>query len=200
MAGPSSKGIDHVAEVNHRGFDPAVLNFNIELQSPGILLIKYVHGTDEHPYWSLALKNDTFVVFLRDPDCPNPQFENFIVFRKRNTQGQVEENMLSLADLQDCDFLKNNLVAPAPSLYLAQTPHADFDRDGDVDAVDLANPHFDHEFGGFSIPLTFESISPLATSPLYRRALAPGVYNVKLVMQDVDDPLVDAGASLRRGA
>jgi len=164
--------LDFAATVDD-GLDATVLSFDIELSTPGILRITYVHGTDEHPQYSLNEYNDSFLVFVRNPRAPTPQYRNFVVFRGRNPEtGIVEENTLSLSALNDCGFLKENLVAPVPTA-LTTSPHAEVDT----------TLHFDHEFAGFSKPLTFED-----SSPLNRRALAPGVYNIKMVIQDVGDP------------
>lgn len=160
------------------GFDAAVLQFKITLSTPGKLRISFVHASDEFPVFALSTYNDTPLVFVGDENGQNLQ--NFILFR----DGSGMDKTLSLADLDACDLLRGNLVAPSPEAL----PNPD---DPELNHADVGTTlHFDHEFGGFTKKLTRERCD----------VLPPGTYTVKIVLQDVVDRNIDSATFFEAGS
>lgn len=153
------------------GLNVTVLQFKITLNSPGFLRISFVHGSDEHPVYALSTYNDTPLVFVGDEN--GQDLENIILFK--DVSGV--EKTLTLSDLDDCNLLLENLVAPNPSSLPSPgdvgLDHADVDTD----------LHYDHEFAGFTKKLTRETKCVLAGNK---------TYTIKIVIQDVTDSNIDS--------
>lgn len=154
------------------GGDAGVLEFQIELNKPGFLRLSHVYATDEFPFFSLAEFNDSFGVLIRQDSIPEAEFKNIVQLR---TPGLPPEPF-TLEALQRCSLFLENQIAPAPATLLGSSHAID----------DPTTPFYDHEFAGFSAVMTSETDS----------ALAPGVYTIKIVIQDVIDTLIDSAVFL----
>lgn len=180
--------------------DAAVLQYEITLAEPGFLRISFVFASDEAPFHifqGIGNVNDSMAVFIRQESCPNPQFSNIAVLK---TPDQ-EDEPLSLRGLIDIDeplFFRNQ-VAPAPTTDLIgggvlgnfQSSLHGYDEDGSgfnepADGV----AYYNHEFAGFSKVLTRET----------PKALTPGTYTIKIVVQDVFDRNVDSAVFVQEGS
>ena len=49
------------------GGDPAVLQFDVELNSPGFLCVSFVFASDEFPFFIQQQFNDTFAILVKGP-------------------------------------------------------------------------------------------------------------------------------------
>ena len=151
------------------GGDATVLQFDVGLSAPGFLRIRFVFGSDEYPAFIQQQFNDSFGILIRK--CG--QFQNIATIK----EPEMNPKPFSLQDIAGCaQLFKFNDVAPAPAALPASAHH-------------IANaPWYDHEFGGFTKPLTRETVLPLS----------PGTYRLKIVIQDVglnqsgNDHLVDS--------
>jgi hypothetical protein len=146
------------------GGDPAVLQFDVVLNSPGFLCVRFAFGSDEYPAWFSDF-NDTIVILVKGPCTPaESPGENLATV----VENGVTENF-SLSELEDCEqlFLKNQMSPSA----LNQFPSS-LHKIMDPPAYET---YYDHEFGGFSKVLTRETST----------ALAPGRYTVKFVIEDI---------------
>jgi hypothetical protein len=168
----------HTALTSGSG-DPAVLQFQIDLASPGFLRASFVFGSDEYPHWVRQF-NDTFVILVKGQSTPpGSPGENLATI----VDTGVTRNF-SLQDLSTCDkiFLKNQL---SPQML------HDFPNSGHK-IMDPENYYtfYDHEFAGFSKVLTRETAKPLA----------PGRYTIKFVIEDVADQKVDSALFIAAGS
>src|SRR3972149_5524861 len=155
---------------NPGGGDATVLQFQVQITSPGFLRVSFVFGSDEHPYWEMDY-NDSVGIII---DGQNIAPVNIATITENGITTPFD-----LSQFADCGpslFIENN-VAPGPS-PLPNTPHA----------IPTA-PNYNIEFGGFTKKLTRETPFPLA----------PGTYTVKIVAQDVADRLVDSAVFLGDG-
>lgn len=146
--------------------DATVLQFEVDLASPGFLRISFVFGSDEYPAWVQPPNtvNDSFAIII---DGQHIDPENLATIT-----GNGVTTAFDLFEFQDCGllFIEND-VAPSPVALV-----------GSLHAIPGAS-FYNIEFGGFSEKLTREISCPLA----------PGTYTVKLVIQDVTDQVVDSG-------
>jgi hypothetical protein len=140
--------------------DANVLEFDVIMHKPGFLRILFVYATDEFDAWPRQTFNDTPMVFIGG--------KNVITF-KETIAGSTTEKLLTLADLEECDFLLPNDVAPAPDSLDGSDHHND------------SLTFYDHEYGGFTVLFTKEA-----------QILNKGTHRVKIVIQDVTDPIVDS--------
>lgn len=157
------------------GGDPAVLEFQIDVHSPGFLRVSFVFGSDEFPAWYGSF-NDTFAILIKSastpPDSPGENLATFV-------DAGVTKNF-SLLDLVNCaTIFRKNQMSPQALELNPDSLHK------------ITNPanyytFYDHEFGGFSAVLTRETKKPLAL----------GRYTVKFVMEDVLDQKVDSALFL----
>jgi hypothetical protein len=152
-----------------------VLQFDVEITSPGFLGVITVFGSDEYDQYIFREFNDSFAILIKN-ECT--EYENIAVL---NDGGMLKP--FSLQAIQECGsphFLENQ-VAPQPFALPSSLHAIDKNSDGVGDAADGV-PHYDHEFGGFTAPRTWETKCPLA----------PGTYTVKFVVHDIADARVDA--------
>jgi hypothetical protein len=158
---------DFVNEIGtSAGGDASVLQFTVTMTNPGYIRLTFIHASDEVPFWSLQRFNDTPMTFFDG--------KNAIKFRETDG-GVTVDKLLSLADLETCGFLKKNDVAPAP---IGFTRH----RNG-------TNIWYDHEYGGFTKPISKES-----------QLLNVGTHTIKIVTQDVTDRVVDSALFIAKDA
>ncbi|MCI0334438.1 MAG: choice-of-anchor L domain-containing protein [Planctomycetes bacterium] len=158
------------------GGDASVLQFDIQLSSPGFLRVSFVFGSDESPFW-VSQFNDTFAILVKGPCTPSATpGENLAKFVR---QGVVEN--FTLIALRDCPplFLKNQM-----------SPHSLQQYPDSLHKIPGGAPYYDHEFGGFSTVLTRETAKPLA----------PGRYTIKFVIDDVADSKVDSALFIPAGS
>ena len=156
------------------GGDATVLEFQVQISSPGFLRVSFVFGSDEHPFWVASGQgvNDSVGIIIDGQYIPP---ENIAT-----TTVNGVATPFDLFEFQGCGpplFIEND-VAPAPP-ELVGSPHS----------IPGA-PLYDIEFGGFTKKLTREVSCPLA----------PGTYTVKFVVQDVLDQLVDAAVFIESGS
>jgi len=147
--------------------DATVLQFKVQFESPGFLRISFVFGSDEHPFHTSGLSgnvNDSVAIIIEN--------QHYGPENIATTTKQGVKSPFNLFDIAECDlilFLEND-VAPSPQ-----------ELEGSLHGSPGA-PFYDIEFGGFTKKLTRETSC----------VLAPGLYNVKIVIQDVADRLVDS--------
>lgn len=170
--------------------DPVVLVFQIELQRPGFLRVRWVFGSDEYPAWILGEYNDSFAILIKKDACANSEFENIAIFKEPTDPNPMP---FSLQALEECGppFFKVNQLTPAPFATSGPdvSPHA-------IDDTPGAEPHeygpsvplYDHEFAGFTKPLISETPVPLSV----------GIYTIKIVVHDVGDAGVDSALFLEQ--
>jgi hypothetical protein len=162
-------------ESNPGGGDATVLQFQVQITSPGFLRVSFVFGSDEQPVYVDSTGqgvNDSVGVII------DGQFIDSVNIATTTVNGVTEP--FRFFEFVSCGppmFLSNN-VAPGP-LPLPDTLHA----------IPSA-PYYNIEFGGFTKKLTREISCPLA----------PGTYTVKFVIQDVHDTRVDAAVFIETGS
>lgn len=163
--------------------DPVVLQFEVEITSPGFLSVRTIFGSDEYDQYIEAQYNDSFAILIKN-ECT--EYENIAIL----VDGGMTKPF-TLKAIEECGaphFLENQ-VAPQP-VALPPSPHAiDKNSDGVGDAAD-GIPWYDHEFGGFTSLRTWETRCPLA----------PGIYTIKFVVHDVGDAQVDAGLFIQQNS
>jgi hypothetical protein len=156
--------------------DPVVLQFNVEITSPGFMMISTVFGSDEYPFFINDAFNDSFAILIKKAASPATEYENIALLNMGGTRSPFSlQAMFACGPPQ----FKENQVAPEPA-PLPISLHAIKDGSGNYDAT---KPLYDHEFGGFTALRTWETACPLS----------PGTYTVKIVIHDVNDGTVDAG-------
>jgi hypothetical protein len=144
------------------GGDAAVLEFGIDIDSPGFLRISFVFGSDEAPFFLDQPFNDSFAVIIDG--------ENIATITKV-VDNEIMTIPFTLQDMASCPLLySKNDVAPEPDQL-----------DGSEHGT-LGASLYDIEFGGFTKKLTRETKYPLA----------PGTHLVKIVIQDVADRRLDS--------
>jgi hypothetical protein len=129
--------------------------------------------------------NDSFAILIKKDTCANAEFENFATLKD---PAEPEPDSFTLADVVLCGdpIFKRNQLAPSPPEFVGPpaSPHAIDDTPGaEPFEYDTSVPYFDHEFGGFTMPMTRETAT----------ALSIGTYTIKVVIQDVSDANVDSG-------
>ena len=146
------------------GGDANVLEFEVELTSPGFLRLSFVFASDEYPAWIdpiLFPFNDSFIILIDEINIATI-VENSVVQPFR------------VFDIIDCDplFFEND-TAPFPLvLQSGMNEHK-------IPGV----PRYDHEYGGFTKVLTRETPLPLAA----------GTHTIRIVIQDVGEVEDDQG-------
>jgi hypothetical protein len=166
--------------------DPTVLQFKITLQSPGYLRLTCIFASDEYPHWTTEF-NDSFAVLIKKDACATTPFNNIAVLKSPQNPNPEPFTLAKVVACQAPTFRQNQL-APSPSVFVGPPPaeaskHAIDDTPGAAPfEYDTSVPYFDHEYGGFTRALTFET----------RTALSVGTYTVKLVIHDVGDANVDS--------
>lgn len=146
------------------GGDANVLEFEVELASPGFLRLSFVFASDEYPAWIdpiLFPFNDSFIILIDEINIATI-VENSVVQPFR------------VFDIIDCDplFFEND-TAPFPLVL----------QSGMNEHKIPGEPRYDHEYGGFTKVLTRETPLPLAA----------GTHTIKIVIQDVGEVEDDQG-------
>ncbi len=155
--------------------DPTVLQFRIILSKPGFVRVKTVFGSDEFPAFINQEFNDSFAILIKRTGADSSEYENIAILNK--STGPVPFNLQDEHNCGPLHFLANQV--PTTPSSLPPSDHSIKDGNG---AFDPSVPKYDHEFGGFTTPRTWETA----------QALAPGDYTIKFVIQDVADDLVDS--------
>jgi hypothetical protein len=151
-----------------------VLEFTVNMESPGYVRLSFVFGSDEYDAWwdpqDTQGFNDAIAVLIDS--------RNIATFR-HNDAGAITDEPFKLNDLIMCGekFFKENQIAPNPAAL----------HDSDHEIAGLGEVYYNHEYGGFSKVLTRES-----------RALAPGNHTIKIVVQDMYDTNVDSAIFVQR--
>jgi hypothetical protein len=159
---------------NPGGGDATVLVFQVQISSPGFLRVSFVFGSDEHDAWDQGGfgVNDSVGIIVGGLHI-DP--ENIATITVNGVTTPFD-----LFEFKDCGpplFIEND-VAPSPAELV-----------GSAHAIPGA-PFYDIEFGGFTKRLTREISRPLA----------PGIYTIKFVVQDVVDRWVDAGVFIEENS
>jgi hypothetical protein len=152
---------------NAGGGDATVIQFQIDLESPGFLRVSFVFGSDENPFFIDQFGVNDSIAIIIDGEHHDP--ENIAT-----TTVSGVTTPFDLFEFEECGlplFIDND-VAPAPSELV-----------GSAHSIPGGAPFYNIEFGGFTKKLTRETPRPLA----------PGTYTIKFVVQDVGDTKVDAG-------
>ncbi len=178
---------DFFAEIGQTGYNACALEFDVDVSSPGFFKITAVFGSDEYDAWE-ATWNDSLVVRVIPRTLPSSSTplaadpQNILLFREL-VDDVTTFKPLAIFELADCAklFLKNE-VASVPSAPLSS------------DHANGGSGRYDHEFGGFSIPLTRQSGD---RGPDLPEPCQPGRYTIKIVIQDVSDEAVDAAAFIK---
>lgn len=170
-----------------KGADGTCLEFQVSTTHPGFFKIALVLGSDEHPGFSLDQYNDTVAVMVDG--------KNIFTFRKHvpGSPPQIEIKLFDLVSIRNCGprFFLQNQIAPYPDA-LDGSAHTITDPVGYMD-------YYDHEFGGFSVPLKRESGDRGAGLP---EPVKSGTHTIKIVIQDADedDHYIDAAAFIQAGS
>jgi hypothetical protein len=178
---PSMPYSDEDYDVVHPGLpqggDPAVLEFPVDVHSPGFLRLSFVFATDEYPAWADPDQpyNDSIAILIKRPCAPeNSPGENIATF----IDGGLSKPF-SLHDLIGCmQLFHMNQMSPQALSENPNSPHKVAPPNGPEGYYTF----YDHEFGGFSTVLTRET----------KQAIAPGQYTIKVVIEDAGDRKVDS--------
>ncbi len=160
--------------------DPAPLEYVVDLPMPGFIQVNFVYATDEYPTWTLEEFNDSAGILIDGV--------NILTFRQtavdpETMEEKVVTSNLTLHELLECPKLfELNKVPPKPQL-LAASDHA-----VSSDATD----YYDHEYGFFTKALTRESGDNPTTDSQEVLPSSPGLHTIKVVVQDIADPIIDA--------
>jgi hypothetical protein len=153
------------------GADANVLEFEIEITTPGFLRLSFVLASDEYPAWvdpELFPFNDSIIILVDD--------QNIATVTENS-----EVSPFNLFTVSECGPLifRQNDTAPYPAVLQSQ---------GNLHKIP-GEPRYDHEYGGFTKVLTRET----------PKALSIGTHKIKIVIQDVGttqqgtpDPSVDS--------
>ena len=176
-AGPDLDYVAALPDVAATKEDGVALEFQVTTTVPGFFVATVVYATDEYKQHALDLYNDSPVILVKSHG--EESFQNIFQFRSPDGNGGSSLVPLRLLDLKDClgkTFLGND-TAPFP-FELALSAHNP-----------AVGEYYDHEFGGFTRPLTRQTGDRGAQNPEPSPA---GVHTIKYVLQDVGDSEIDS--------
>ncbi len=156
------------------GFDNSVIHFRATFSSPGIVMLRYSHCSDELPNFPSQFGvNDAPVAILKNDIAAGATYKNLLAFRVLDNQGNYTEMPVALYKLEACGFLGKNQVAPAPNPPLIT--QSQLQTNG-------ANKYYDVEYAAISKKMRCE----------LPKALPPTRYRIKIAIADVGDEYVDS--------
>ena len=160
--------LDDDGQFSNDSLDCAILEFSLEVRRPGLLLLSFVHATEEVPFWSTSTYNDTPFFLLKGPSTGGV-FDSILTFRSG-----------SVSTLLDLESIFDN--CPQYTYWNGNRHVKTFLSEDQAHKLGppSVTDYFDHEFNFFTKPLRREVF------------VTPGVYTIKLCVADMNDGIVDA--------